>query len=163
MPKPTTKAQLLSESLKERQALEKYLFGLSPAQMTQPGILGEWSVKDVLAHLYEWEQMVIGWIEAGQRGDTPAIPAPGFKWSQLPALNQQIYAKHKDRPLNEVLTMFQASYQQVMTLIESLPEEDLFTPGLYRWMNQNTLAAYLNSCTGSHYRWARKEIRKPPR
>jgi hypothetical protein len=49
----------------------------------QPGIVGEWSAKDVLAHLTEWEQMVLGWYHAGLAGETPALPAPGFKWSEL--------------------------------------------------------------------------------
>ena len=64
MPRPHTKALLLSESQKEHQALEEFLSTLSPEQMAQSGIVGEWSVKDVLAHLYEWEQMVLGWLAA---------------------------------------------------------------------------------------------------
>jgi len=50
---------------------------LTPEQMTRPGALGDWSAKDVLAHLYEWEQMVLGWLAAGQRGQTPSVPARG--------------------------------------------------------------------------------------
>ena len=56
--------------------------------------------------------------------------------------------------------MCSASYHQIMEKIETLSEEALFTPGLYPWMNKNTLAAYFTSCTSSHYRWARAEIRK---
>ena len=70
MPRPHTKALLLSESQKERAALDELLEPLTPVQMTEPGILGEWSVKDVLAHLYEWEQMVLGWLAATERGKT---------------------------------------------------------------------------------------------
>jgi hypothetical protein len=47
-----------------------------------------------------------------------------------------------------------------MQAIESLSEETLFTPGLYPWMNKNTLGAYFVSATSSHYRWARKEMKK---
>jgi uncharacterized protein (TIGR03083 family) len=160
MPRPFTKAQILTENQKEHDALEQFLTTVTPEQMTQPGALGDWSVKDVLAHLYEWEQMVLDWHAAGQRGETPHVPAAGYKWSQLPALNQSIYEKHRDRPLDEMLNLFRASYRQVMAIIESLSEEDLFTPGRFPWMNKNTLAAYFVSCTSSHYRWARTEIRK---
>jgi uncharacterized protein (TIGR03083 family) len=160
MPRPQSKPQLLSESQKEREALESFLSTLTPEQMTQPGMLGEWSVKDVLAHLYEWEQMVLGWLAASQRGETPHVPAEGYKWSQLPALNEQIRAKHSGRSLDEILTLFRDSYSQVMQNIESLSEETLFAPGLYPWMNKNTLGAYFVSGTSSHYRWARKEMKK---
>lgn len=163
MPRPHTKALLLSASQKEHQALEQYLETLSTEQMTRSGVVGEWAVKDVLAHLYEWEQMVLGWLNAGQRGETPQVPAEGFKWNQLPALNEHIFQKHRGRTLDEVLEMFHQSFQQVMDTIEGMPEETLFTAGLYPWMNQNTLASYFTSCTSSHYVWARKEIRKGQR
>ncbi len=159
MPRPFTKDQILQESKKEHENLEKLLAGLTEEQMTQPGVVGEWAVKDVLAHLYEWEQMVMGWLGASQRGETPAVPGQGFKWSQLPALNQRIYETYRALPLTEVLEMYRASHQKVTETIQSLPEEMLFKPGLYPWMNKNTLAAYFVSCTSSHYRWAAKEIR----
>lgn len=160
MPKPTTKAEILSESRKEHDALKQLLATLTPEHMVQPGIVGEWSVKDVLAHLTEWEQMVLGWYHAGQAGETPALPAAGFKWSELPALNQVIYEKYRDRSLPDVLDAFGASYRQITAWVESLSEEDLFTPGRYAWAKTNALASYVISCTSSHYHWARTEIRK---
>lgn len=159
MPRPHTKALLLSTSQKERDALEGFLSTLTPEQMTQSGIVGEWSVKDVLAHLYEWEQMVLGWLSASEHDETPLVPAEGYKWNQLPALNEQIRKKHHERPLDEVLVVFRDSYHEVMKTIEGIPEEMLFSAGLYPWMNKNTLAAYFTSCTSSHYRWASKEMR----
>ena len=91
MPRPTTKNQLLQAIEIERKALEELLSELSPAQMTQPGLVGEWSAKDVLAHLIEWEHMVLSWHSAGLKGKVPVTPAEGFNWAQLPQLNQQIY------------------------------------------------------------------------
>ena len=160
MPKPTTKAEILSESAKEHDALEQLLATLTPEHMVQPGIVGDWSAKDVVAHLTEWEQMVLGWYHAGLAGDSPSLPAPGFNWSELPALNQVIYEKHRDRSLADVLDAFGASYRQIMAWVESLSEEDLFTPGRYAWAKTNALASYVISCTSSHDRWARTELRK---
>jgi uncharacterized protein (TIGR03083 family) len=160
MPRPTSKDDLLIAINKERPALEELLETLTPAQMTEPGLVGDWSAKDVLAHLSEWEQMVLGWHAAGLRGEIPELPAPGFKWSQTPQLNQQIYEKHRDRPLDEVLDQFQASYREILGIIQGLSNEDLFTSGRYAWTKKNTLGAYMVSATSSHYLWARKEIRK---
>jgi hypothetical protein len=160
MPRPTTKKQLLTEIQKERAALADLLVDLSAEQMTQPGVLGAWSVKDVLAHLIEWEQMVLGWYAAGKKGKIPAIPAEGIKWSELPRLNQQIYEKHRDRSLPDVLKQFVASYRKIFKLAEGLSEKDLFTRGRYAWTGTTTLAAYIIGCTSSHYRWASTGIRK---
>ncbi|MDY7079609.1 MAG: ClbS/DfsB family four-helix bundle protein [Chloroflexota bacterium] len=160
MPRPASKLDLLAAIEKERGALEMLLETLTPEQMTEPGIVGEWSVKDVLAHLIEWEQMCLGWHAAGLRGETPELPAPGFKWNQTPQLNQHIYEKHRERPLDEVLEQFQASHREILEVIQGLSNEKLFTTGHFAWTKKNTLGTYMVSATSSHYLWARKEIRK---
>jgi hypothetical protein len=160
MPRPLNKSQLLIESQKEYAALEKLLTTLTPEQMIFSGTPGEWSVKDYVAHLYEWQQMFFNWYQAGLCGEIPCVPAQGYKWSQLPALNQSIYEKYRDYPLSDVLSMFRESHCKTIQLIERLSENDLTTRALYNWMNQNALIAYLAANTSSHYHWAIKEIRK---
>jgi hypothetical protein len=160
MPRPQTKKELIDASQKEHDELDRYLQTLTPEQFLEPDIVGVWTVKDVIAHLYEWEQMVLSWWAAGQAGKTPHVPAEGYKWSQLPALNEMIRQKHESKSTDQVLELYHHSYQQIMNTIESIPEETLFTSGLYPWMNKNTLASYFISSTSSHYRWALKEIKK---
>ena len=109
MPRPTTKHQLLEAIELERSALEEFLAGLSPEQMTQPGLVGEWSAKDVLAHLIEWEQMVLNWYSAGVKGNVPVTPSEEYNWGQTPQLNQKIYEKHRDRPLADIQKDFKSS------------------------------------------------------
>jgi len=123
-------------------------------------VLGNWSVKDVLAHLVEWEQMVMQWVEAGVNGKTPAVPSEEYNWGELPQLNQAIYLKYRDTPLAEMLELFSTSHKQMLKTIEDMPEKDLFTRKTYAWTNNNLLAAYFVSATSSHYRWARTELRK---
>ncbi|MBN1309961.1 MAG: ClbS/DfsB family four-helix bundle protein [Anaerolineae bacterium] len=160
MPRPTSKTELLADCRQEFDALEKFVETLPAAQLTEPGAIGDWSVKDVLAHLYEWHQMFFRWYETSLRGETPAVPAEGYKWNELPALNQAIYEHYRDYLLDDVVSSLRASHQKTVGLIEELDEEILFKRGLYPWMNKNYLAAYLASNTGSHYRWARTEMRK---
>lgn len=160
MPRPTTKKQLLEAMQTEQQSLEELLAGLSPDQMTRPGIVGEWSVKDVLAHLIEWEQMVLSWYSAGLRGEVPATPAEGFTWAQLPQLNQQIYEKHCDQPLADIQKEFKPSYRKILTTVEGISEKDLFTRGRFAWTKSTTLGAYFISSTSSHYHWARTTMKK---
>ncbi|QQS45146.1 MAG: ClbS/DfsB family four-helix bundle protein [Acidobacteriota bacterium] len=86
------KKELLEEIRIERTALNNTLATLSRRQMTQPGVTqGGWSVKDILAHLVEWQQMNLLWYEAGLRGEKPHIPAEGMTMRELPKLNQIIY------------------------------------------------------------------------
>jgi hypothetical protein len=160
MPRPTTKKQLLETMEAEQKALDQLLAGLSPAQMTQPGVVGEWSVKDVLAHLLEWQHMVLSWHAAGLKGKVLAIPAEGLNWAQLPELNQHIYEKHRDRPLADIQKKFKTSHKKTLSTIQGLSDKDLFTRGQYEWTKNNTLGTYFVSCTSSHYLWARTHIKK---
>ncbi len=160
MPRPTTKKQLLETIEAEQNALEQFLVSLSAAQMTQPGVVGEWSVKDVLAHLLEWQDMVLNWHSAALKGKVPAVPAEGLSWAQLPLLNQRIYEKHCNRPFADIQKEFRTSYKKTLSVIQGLSDEDLFTRGRYAWTKSTTLGAYFIGCTSSHYLWARKNIKK---
>ena len=163
MSKPTTKEELLRAIHMEWDSLEKSFTNLTPEQMIQPGAIGKWSVKDVLAHLAEWQQMCLGWYNAGLRGESPHLPAEGFKWNQMPALNRRIYEKYRDQTLEDVQDFFQASYRQTLDVVERASEEELFKPGYFAWTKQDALASYIIPCTSSHYHWARTEMRKSMR
>jgi uncharacterized protein (TIGR03083 family) len=160
MPRPTTKNALLDAIEIERSALEALLASLSPEQMTEPGTVGEWSVKDVLAHLIEWEQMVLRWHSAGRRGKVPVTPSEEFNWAQLPQLNRQIFEKHHDRPLADVQREFKTSFKKILKTIQGLSNADLFSHGRFAWTKNNTLGAYFVSNTSSHYHWATTTIKK---
>ena len=118
----------------ERTALDDALAPLSPRHMTMAGVTkGGWSVKDVLAHVAEWQMMNLNWYAAGLRGEKPAMPAPGFTLRELPRLNAMIYRKHHRRPLQAVLRDYRSYHERVVALIEAIPDTDLVTLGRYSW------------------------------
>lgn len=160
MARPTTKAALIEQIRVERRRLEKNLDAIPEADMTQPGVIGQWSVKDVLAHLVAWETMFRNWYAAGLRGEVPEIPAPGLTWGQLDVLNQQIYERYRDHPLDQVLAEFRESYQTTLETVQAMTEGELFAQGYYAWTQGELLAGYVSANTGSHYRWAKTGIRK---
>jgi hypothetical protein len=160
MPRAATKEQLIEDAQTERAALEKLLATLTPEQMTQSAVADDWSAKDMLAHLIEWEGMVMKWYATGIKGKSPAVPSEEYNWGQLPQLNHVIYLKHRERSLEDIQKEFKSSYKKIMKVIEGIPEKELFTRGQYSWTRNNLLSAYFVSATSSHYRWARGEIRK---
>jgi hypothetical protein len=160
MSRAATKKQLLEDMEVEHKALEQLLAGLTPEQITQPGIVGEWSAKDVLAHLLEWQCMVLKWYTAGIQGKIIPIPAEGLNWAQIPLLNQRIYETYRDMPLADIQKQFKASHKKILSTIQGLSEKELFTRGHYAWTKNNTLGTYFVSSTSSHYVWARQNIKK---
>jgi len=162
MGKRLPKKELLSEIQRERRSLDGTLALLSIRQMTKAGVTrGGWSVKDVLAHVVEWQQMNLGWYAAGLRGETPAIPAPGFTLRDLPRLNAKIHRKHQRRSLRAVMRDYRTYHQRVVGLIKALPDADLVTLGRFSWTGPSwTLSDYLRAATAAHYLWARTRIRR---
>jgi hypothetical protein len=156
------KKDLLDEVQRERQALDDLLEGLRPRQMTAGGVTrGGWSVKDVLAHLVEWQQMNLDWYAAGLRGEKPAMPAPGYTLRELPRLNATIYRKHRRRSLRAVMADYRSHHELVVDLIRRLPDADLITLGRFSWTGPSwTLSDYLRAATAAHYLWARTRIRR---
>ncbi len=159
MARYTTKQALLEAIHRERARLEAKFAGLTPEELVWPGAMDEWSAKDILAHLVDWEQRFIGWYEAGRRGEVPPTPAPGMTWRDLPELNRQGFVHHRDDPLPEVLAAYHSSYRRILALVEAMPEEEIFAHGRYAWTGRHALTQWIEANTCGHYAWARTQIR----
>jgi hypothetical protein len=153
------RAVILERIQTERRRLEQNLVEVPAREMETPGVVGDWSVKDVLAHLVDWEQRFLGWYEAGRRGEWPAVPAPGIGWHELDLLNRQIYERNRERDLEEILADFHASYAQVRATVEAMSQDEIFEPGRYDWLGENALVGPILANTANHYRWAKGHIR----
>jgi hypothetical protein len=159
MPKQTNKDQLIADIHTERRRLEKNLSALTSEEMMLPGVTGEWSVKDILAHLVAWERLFLDWYRAGTQGGSPEIKPVGMSQRAIDALNQQIYQQNHGQSLDSIFAEFHLSFQQVTATIEKIPEEDMFTSGRFGWTGKLTLADYIVGNTCNHYAWAKSQIR----
>ena len=67
------KAELLDWLQEEYQKWEAFIDQVGPAGMDQPGVNGDWSIKDIVAHLMGWNRY-LGWPTLGStqlRSKTP--------------------------------------------------------------------------------------------
>jgi hypothetical protein len=159
MPQPKSKAQILKRLQTERRRLEQNLAGLSPDAMLQPGVVGEWSVKDVLAHLADWEARMPVWIEAARRGGPVETPEPGLTWKQLAIVNRRIYEAHRDQPLEEVLDYFRSTHRRFMDMVEAMPEDEMLAPGRYAFTGKAAVYSWLSGFA-AHDLWGKTKILK---
>jgi hypothetical protein len=160
MTKQTSKKQLIDDIHSERKRLQNTLSGLSSEDMIQAGILGYWTVKDILAHLVAWERLFCDWYLCGVQGVNPKTAPVGMSQNAINVLNQRIYEENHFRKLDDILAEFQSSYQETINVIESIPEEDIFDHGRFTWTGKLTLADYITGNTCNHYAWAKSQIRK---
>ncbi|MEM7736795.1 MAG: ClbS/DfsB family four-helix bundle protein [Deinococcota bacterium] len=160
MPRPTAKTDLVQQIEGNYSKLQNLIQELSIHEITGPNVTTKWTTKDVLAHLTEWTHMMLSWHGAGLRGNMPTMPAEGFNWRQIPALNQQIFEAHKDDDLEEVRAAFAMSYEEILELAKTLSEDELFERSHFDWTGNNNVATYLISASCSHYDWAYKRIKR---
>src|SRR2546425_384656 len=124
MPEPTDKASILDEMRTQYAALEEILTPLDKTQMTTEGVIPNWSIKDMLAHIASWHHRLLAWLHAAIRNEEPTISGPNSV-EEMDALNAQFYQENKSRSLDEVLTEFRATHQQIRDIIQAMHEEDL--------------------------------------
>jgi hypothetical protein len=117
------KSELLRWLQQEHQQWEALLQEVSPDHMEEPGVNGEWSMKDVVAHLTGWNRRLVAHMQAAQRGESePPPPWPGHLQTE-DEINAWIYESNRDRPLDEALDESRQSFRQILAMVERLPED----------------------------------------
>jgi hypothetical protein len=111
-------------------------------------------VADVLAHLHAWHLIFDGWTAQDRSGSVPAYPAEGYTWKDLDALNDALYAAHRDRPYEALRSMLVTSHRLMLALLDSFTEEELMNPEAFAWLEGQSLGAVANECLAAHYEWA---------
>jgi hypothetical protein len=136
------KSELLNWLHDEYQHWEALLGEIGTARMDQPGVNGDWSMKDMIAHLTVWNQKLVAQIQAAQ-GNEPDPPPP---W---PAhlvdeddINAWIFQANRDRPVRQVLDESHQVFQQLFAVIESLPGDVVIEPDWHLvWVNDQRFPA----------------------
>lgn len=162
MPRPKTKAELLSQSAQGFEDLKAYIDGLEEIAKNAVFPKGTMNrnIRDVLAHLHHWHLLFLEWYRVGMAGGKPEMPASGYSWKTTPALNLMIWESCQSASLSDIQALLEQSHNQVHAIIEDHSEEELFEKKKYKWTGATSLGAYLVSATSSHYAWALKLIKK---
>ena len=150
MTEQINKTKLLSEMRDGYTAFENLLAPLSETQMTTAGVNGEWSIKDILAHLAAWQKRTLNRLDAAVRNEKPSIPGLTND-EEMHRLNDQFYQENKDRPLTDILTDFRTTYSQILDVVQAAPEEVLIDPQRVPWLRGAALWEVVAGNTYEHY------------
>lgn len=128
-----SKQQLLDKIRQSHDELTAPLLKLNEQQMTTPGPHpdSEWTMKDVLAHLTVWMQLMMSRLPGQERIPYPLEAKAGESWnSQLDRINEYYYQQSKDTPIGTVGVEFDKAYQQLLWEVAALNDEQLADPKL---------------------------------
>lgn len=162
MGKRLMRKPLIDEAITEKRKFDLLLTQLSAEELNEAGVTpGGWSVKDILGHLIGWQQLILSYYHAEERGETPSVPGYGLTWRQTPELNKIIYQQYRDKSLSEVCDLFEKSHLAMLELVESLSDDDLIAVGRFKWAGPSwCISDYVRAETTAHYRWAAKHINR---
>jgi hypothetical protein len=94
--------------------------GLSDAELTEPGVTGTWSVKDIIAHVTVWEEEALAHLPVVLAGRKP--PRYSVTHGGINAFNAQMTQKNRGLSLAEVLQRRDATHSRLLEFIRGVPE-----------------------------------------
>jgi len=122
------KSELLNWLQAEYQQWEALLDQIGPARMHRPGVNGDWSMKDMVAHLTGWNRWLVLQLQAAGRGEPePSPPWPAHLQTD-DEINAWIYESSRRRSLRELLDETHQTHRQLLAVIEALPDDIMIEP-----------------------------------
>ncbi len=119
MPKDTREPkEILAHIISSRVALTSVIYGLSEADLLKEGVVGKWSVKEVMAHLGHWEQVCYDVLQLHLRGEQPKEEYRDFL-----AYNDKWEPEHRALSLSEAIDRFETAHYLLFGLLSMLTPE----------------------------------------
>jgi hypothetical protein len=133
--------------------------GLSESQLTEPGVAGAWSVRDVIAHVTTWEEEALTHLPSILEGRRP--PRYSVTHGGIDAFNAQMARRKAELPLAEVLRQQDEVHRRVIDAIERAPEEQLTAGTRFRRrLRLDTYSHYAEHARAIR-RWRERQAARP--
>jgi hypothetical protein len=122
---------------------------LSELQMAEPGVMGSWSVKDIIAHVTWWEEEALKHLPLILKGGKP--PRYSKTYGGIDAFNAQMTEQKRDLSLPQVLRQMNETHRKLVGYIQSVSEE--------QFRRETRFRRRLRLDTYSHYPKHAKAVR----
>jgi hypothetical protein len=104
--------------------------GLPKEALVEPGVVGEWSIKNLIAHVSIWEMEAIKHLPVIAAGNRP--PRYSVTYGGIDAFNDQMMANMLGLSLEETLRQRDDTHQRLIAYLHGLPPELLATNERFR-------------------------------
>lgn len=150
------KIQLLKMLNDEFNRWKELLTSMNEEQITDPRLPSNLSIKDVIAHLWAWQQRSIARMDAALHDREPEFP----RWPEMlhpdtednpDQTNAWIYETYREKPWSSVYGDWKTGFLRFLELGEAVPEKDLMDPGRYAWLEGQPLSLVLLSSYEHHH------------
>ena len=157
------KDHILAALQEQFKSWEELLASLSEEQVTTPNFDLGWSIKDVMAHLWGWQQISIGRMDGGLQDREPQFPAwvneLGKVWEEdANQTNARIYEINHEKPWSEIHQNWRVGFLQFLESGNQLTEKNLLDGDKYPWLGGYSLAFILVASYEHHQEHLEKLI-----
>ncbi|MBX2998372.1 MAG: ClbS/DfsB family four-helix bundle protein [Caldilineaceae bacterium] len=121
----TDKSTLLERANAGWSRLQRALEMLTEKEMTEFQIDGNWTVKDILAHIAFWEDRLLLRVSDALAGRPVERQPGGLSEAAVDTLNEENYRAHADLDLHTVLGKSAEIHNSLMDALMRLPEDPL--------------------------------------
>lgn len=150
------KAALIEALEAERQRCEELLEELSDDTLVQPGVIDDWSIKDLLAHITMWEAELVKLLWQAKQDRRPTTVH--FQSSSVDERNAKWHQQNKERPLEAVLNDYEGVRRQTIRRVKDLSEIDLTDPKRFPWLDDQPLWRWIAVDSYEHEAEHREQI-----
>lgn len=149
------KAHILAALKEQFDSWEELLASLSEEQITAPQFDLDWSIKDVIAHLWGWQQISIARMEGGVMDQEPEFPKwiteLGDVWEEdANETNARIYRNFYEQRWSRVYQTWREGFLQLLELGDKISERNLLDGDKYPWLKGYSLAFILVASYDHH-------------
>jgi hypothetical protein len=126
---------------RERADWEALLAEVGEARMLEPGAMGDWTFKDLAAHLTGLRGHILCCLEDAACG-RPELPLAWQSDRDSDAMiTAWLFEIHHQRALSDILAESRASYARLAEAVANLPDETLTDPGRFACLDGRSRAA----------------------
>jgi hypothetical protein len=122
--------------------------GLTEETLQQSGVVGEWSIKDILIHLTRWEAELVKLLWQAKQGKSPSTAH--FSTIEVDELNERWYQESRTRSLELALADFHGVRNQTIRRVEDFSDKDLTDPKSYPWLKEQPLWQWIAGDSFEH-------------
>jgi hypothetical protein len=113
------KRRILSRLDETWAGLKESYAGLSDQQLSEPGVTGDWSVKDILAHVTTWEGEALRYLPLILSGGRPPRYA---SYGGIDAFNARMTAEKRGLSLSDVLRQLDDTHGRLLAFVQGAPD-----------------------------------------
>ena len=151
---PQTRAEAVA-TLREGQAqLDALVNELSAADMTTAATIGggEWSAKDLIAHLQAWERFALDALAQWRKGERPEIEDTFADPERVHQLNASVFEERRRRPIEAVRLEAEQTHGTLISEIERMDDDEWMAKASYPTERRRRLCELLGGVLGAPQR-----------